>query len=132
MPAPDAYMMLTMPCQVPRSRNGTMSLIITDTTVVIPPPPTRHISTINLVVGNHGSYCQQKPSYQSVTNSWPVALRIRLTRAAISSFIFLASPQKRQPVPKMAYPNKSAGFLPNISLSLPYSGWKDVRVRKYL
>ena len=39
VPAPVAYMILIIPCQVPRSRSGTISLMITDTTVVMPPPP---------------------------------------------------------------------------------------------
>ncbi len=55
-----------------------------------------------------------------------------LTLAAINSFIFLANPQKRHPSPNTAYPNKSAGLRPKMSLSLPYSGWNEVSVRKYL
>lgn len=39
MPAPKAYMIFIIPCHVPLSRNGIISLIIIDTTVLIPPPP---------------------------------------------------------------------------------------------
>lgn len=46
--------------------------------------------------------------------------------------MFRASPQPKHPTPKTAYPNNNAGFLPKMSLSLPYSGWKDVKVKKYL
>jgi hypothetical protein len=39
-PDPVANIILIIPCQTPRSRRGTMSLIMMLTTVVIPPPPT--------------------------------------------------------------------------------------------
>jgi len=52
--------------------------------------------------------------------------------AAISSSMVCAMPQNRHPKPNTAYANKRVGFLPKISLSLPYSGWKVVNVRKYL
>ena len=52
--------------------------------------------------------------------------------AAISSSMVWAMPQKRHPKPNTAYANKRVGFLPNISLSLPYNGWNVVNVRKYL
>lgn len=44
--------------------------------------------------------------------------------------MLVASPQKRQPIPNIAYPNSKTGFLPKISLSLPYNVWKDVEVKK--
>jgi hypothetical protein len=31
----------------------------------------------------------------------------------------------------MAYAKSKHCFLPKMSLSFPYNGWKDVRVRKY-
>lgn len=74
-----------------------MSLIMIDTTVVMPPPP------------------------------MPAK-----ARAAISSFMLRARPQARQPIPNMVYAKRRHDFRPKISDSLPYSGWKDVRVKKYL
>ena len=52
--------------------------------------------------------------------------------AAMSSSIVRAMPQNRHPKPNTAYANKRVGFLPKMSLSLPYNGWKVVNVRKYL
>jgi hypothetical protein len=52
--------------------------------------------------------------------------------AAMSSSIVRAKPQNRHPSPKTAYANKRVDFLPKMSLSLPYSGWNVVKVRKYL
>lgn len=53
-------------------------------------------------------------------------------RAAISSGMVRARPQKRHPMPKMVYALSRATLRPKMSLSLPYRGWKVVRVRKYL
>ena len=52
--------------------------------------------------------------------------------AAMSSSIVRDIPQRRQPIPKTEYANRRVGFLPKISLSFPYNGWKVVKVRKYL
>lgn len=37
-----------------------------------------------------------------------------------------------QPTPKTKYANSKHSLRPKISLSLPYSGWKEVKVRKKL
>lgn len=53
-------------------------------------------------------------------------------RAAISSGMFRARPQKRHPMPKIVYAARRELLRPKMSLNLPYRGWKVVRVRKYL
>jgi hypothetical protein len=50
--------------------------------------------------------------------------------AATSSSIVRAKPQNRHPRPKAVYAKRRVDFLPKISLSLPYNGWKVVNVRK--
>ena len=52
--------------------------------------------------------------------------------AATSSFMFRANPQNKHPMPNIRYANSKAGFLPKMSLSLPYKGWNVVTESKYL
>lgn len=51
----------------------------------------------------------------------PIPARARET---MSSFIFLAPPHNKYPVPKTVYAKSRQGFLPNISLNFPYKGLK--------
>ena len=53
-----------------------------------------------------------------------------LTRAVINWSIDPASPQNKQPKPNMEYAKSKHGLRPKMSLSFPYRGWKDVKVRK--
>ena len=86
------------------------------TTVVIPPPPIPMPSQHSMPL--------------KISEIWGYQPAKAL--AATSSPKLLARPQNKQPKPKTLYANKRQGLRPKISLSLPYSGWKLVRVRKYL
>lgn len=71
---------------------------------------------------------QMLATKHNIRNSRP---DITLTRAAINCWIFRDRPQNRHPIPNTAYANNRQALRPKMSLSFPYRGWKDVRVRKY-